>query len=153
MPHSAESKRQRQRPKQLRPTITRAETLLWHYLQADRLDGLGFRRQVPIRNYIADLVCLSARIVIERDGESHDLDERQKADQHRDLFLISQGFEVLRFTDEQVMSDLEGVVEIIRQTTASRVRGSLPAPPLPHKGGRSMDAGADVLRDASAVRG
>jgi very-short-patch-repair endonuclease len=60
--------------------MTRAETLLWRYLKANRIDALGFRRQVPIRNYIADFVCFSAKLIIELDGESHDFEERRTSD-------------------------------------------------------------------------
>ena len=56
--------------------MTRAETLLWRHLKANRMDGVGFRRQVPIKNYIADFVCFSSKLVIELDGESHDFEER-----------------------------------------------------------------------------
>ena len=80
--------------------MTRAETLLWRYLKANRIDGLGFRRQVPIRNFIADFVCHAARIVVELDGESHGFEERLKADQRRDALLVGEGFRVLRFTNE-----------------------------------------------------
>src|SRR6266446_5767029 len=136
MPHAVVSERQRGRAKQLRQAMTRAETLLWRYLKANRIDGLGFRRQVPFRNYIADFVCMSAKIIVELDGESHDFEERQKADQSRDVFFASEGFQVLRFTNEQLMSNLEGVVETIRQAAASRASGLPPSPTLPHKGGR-----------------
>ena len=137
MPHAVVSERQRGRAKQLRQAMTRAETLLWRYLKANRVDGFGFRRQVPIRNYIADFVCLSAKLIIELDGESHDFEERQKADRNRDAFFASEGFQLLRFTNEHVMSNLEGVVEAIRQATASCASGLPPSPTLPHKGGRS----------------
>ena len=152
MPHAVVGERQRGRAKQLRQTMTRAETLLWRYLKANRLDGLGFRRQLPVRNYIADFVCLSAKLVVELDGESHDSDERQKADRKRDAFFTSEGFEVLRFTNEQVMSGLEGALEVIRQATASRIRGTPPSPPLPHKGGGST-ARADIMFNTSTTRG
>jgi len=141
MPHAAVSERQRNQAKQLRQTMTRAETLLWRYLKADRIDGLNFRRQVPFRNYIADFVCLSAKLIVELDGETHDFEERQKADQHRDAFFVSEGFCVLRFTNEQAMSNLKGVVEVIRQVAASRASGLPPSPTLPHKGGGSRNAG------------
>ena len=151
MPHAAVSERQRNRAKQLRRTMTRAETLLWRYLKAGRIDGLSFRRQVPFRNYIADFVCLSATLIIELDGESHDFEERQKADQHRDAFFESEGFHVLRFTNEQVMSNLEGVVEVIRQVATSRASTSPPSLTLPHKGGgngkdRSIDNANNTTR-------
>jgi very-short-patch-repair endonuclease len=153
MPHAVVSERQRSRAKQLRQTMTRAETLLWRYLKANRIDGLGFRRQVPIRNYIADFICLSAKLIVELDGESHDFEERQKADQNRDAFFAADGFRVLRFTNEQVMSNLEGVVEVIRQTAASGASGLPPSPTLPHKGGGSGDRAVGVTQTNSNNRG
>src|SRR6185295_17740756 len=90
MPHAAVSTRQRNRAKRLRRAMTRAETLLCRHLKADRIDGLGFRRQVPFRNYIADFACLSIKLIVELDGESHDFEERQKADQNRDTFFESE---------------------------------------------------------------
>ncbi len=77
MPHAAVGERQRNRAKQLRQTMTRAETLLWRYLKGSRIDGLGFRRQTPIRHYIVDFVCMSKKLVVELDGESHDFEDRQ----------------------------------------------------------------------------
>ena len=124
--------------------MTRAETLLWRYIKANRIDGLGFRRQVPFQNYIADFVCFEGKIVIELDGESHDFVERQNADQKRDAFFLEQGFQTLRFTNDQVMSNLEGVVEAIRQVISRRMRGLPPSPALPHKGGGSGEAGASL---------
>src|ERR1700744_2580728 len=143
MPHAVVSDRQRGRGKQLPQTMTRAETLLWRYLKANRIDGLSFRRQVPFRNYIADFACLSVKLIVELDGESHEFDERQKADQHRDAFFVSEG-QVLRFANEQVMSNLEGVVETIRLTASSRACCSSFSPPLPHKGGGSADVSASI---------
>jgi very-short-patch-repair endonuclease len=153
MPHSVVSEHQRNRAKQLRQTMTRAETLLWRYVKANRIDGLGFRRQTPIRNYIVDFVCMAAKLIIELDGESHDFAERQKADESRDAFFFSQGFQVLRFTNEQVMSNLEGVVEVIRQTAASRARGLPPSLALPHKGGGNGGNGASINENTSNTRG
>jgi very-short-patch-repair endonuclease len=135
MPHAAVSERQRNRARQLRQAMTRAETLLWRYLKADRIDGFGFRRQVPLRNYIADFACLSVKLIVELDGESHDFEERQQADQSRDAFFTSEGFHVLRFTNEQVLTNLEGIVEVIRQTASSRASDLPPSLTLPHKGG------------------
>ena len=133
MPHSNVSSRQRQRAKQLRAEMTRAETLLWRYIRAHRIDGLGFRRQAPIKTYIADFVCHAARLVIELDGESHDFAERQRLDARRDAFFRSQGYRVLRFMNEDVLSNLEGVVEAIR--IAASECGVPPSLALPHKRG------------------
>jgi very-short-patch-repair endonuclease len=137
MPHVLVSERQRNRAKQLRRTMTRAEILLWRYIKAGRTDGFAFRRQVPIRNYIADFICFSARLVVELDGESLDFEERQRADQRRDAFFTAEGFHVLRFTNEQVLSNLDGVLEAIRQAASSRASVAPLSPTLPHKGGGS----------------
>ena len=131
MPHARVSTVRRSRAKELRHGLTRAETLLWRYIRAHRIDGLGFRRQVPIENYIADFVSYSARLIVELDGESHDFVERQRADARRDAFFVAQGFQVLRFTNVQVMSNLEGVIGAIREAAA----GAPPSLALPHKGG------------------
>jgi very-short-patch-repair endonuclease len=147
MPHAVVTERQRSRAKQLRRAMTRAETLLWRYIKADRIEGAGFRRQVPFENYIADFVCFSAKVVIELDGESHDFIERQNADRNRDAVLASEGFPVLRFTNEQVMSNLEGVVEAIRQAISFRAGGLPPSLPLPHKGGGNGESGANGQED------
>ncbi len=135
--------------------MTRAETLLWRYIKANRMDGVNFRRQVPIQNYIADFFCFSAKLVIELDGESHDFAQRQAKDAKRDEFLATEGFEVLRFTNAQVTSNLEGVVEAIRQALANQARGLPPSPALPHKGGGSGEScasGKDDTRDKSPKR-
>ncbi len=132
MPHAKVPDRQRARAKQLRTAMTRAETLLWRYIKAHRIDGLGFRRQVPFQNYVADFACLSAKLIVELDGESHEFVQQQTADQIRDAFFASEGFRVLRFTNADVLSNLEGVVEVIRQTAAR----SMSLPPflnLPRK--------------------
>jgi very-short-patch-repair endonuclease len=153
MPHAVVSNQQRGRAKQLRQTMTRAETLLWRYLKANRIDALGFRRQVPIRNYIVDFVCFSAKLIIELDGESHDFEERQKADQSRDAFFESEGLRILRFSNDQVLSNLEGVVEMIRQTAASRTCGSPPSLTLPHKGGGNKETATNAERNTRKIRG
>jgi len=120
MPHVAVSKRQRGRAKNLRQTLTRAETLLWRYLKAHHVDESGFRRQVPMHNYIADFVCHSARLVVELDGESHDFESRQRRDEKRDAWFAAQGYVVLRFTNEDVLKNLAGVVEAIRVAASAR---------------------------------
>jgi very-short-patch-repair endonuclease len=120
MPHAIVEKRQRTRAKTLRQTTTRAEALLWRYLKAHHIDDLGFRRQVPMQNYIVDFVCHSARLVVELDGASHDFEERQRRDAVRDEWFASQGYVVLRFTNEDVLKNLEGVVEAIRAAASAQ---------------------------------
>ena len=134
MPHAAVSKQRRSRAKELRHRMTRAETLLWRYIKAHRIEGLGFRRQVPLGNYVADFVCHSARLIVELDGESHDFESRRKNDRQRDAWFEREGYVVLRFTNDQVLRKLEGVVHVIRETALAH-RGPPPSLPLPHKGG------------------
>ena len=91
MPHTQVTGTQRARAKQLRRTMTRAETLLWRHLKAHRLARLSFRRQTPMGDYIADFVAHSCKLVIEVDGESHDFEERRRHDERRDRWFASRG--------------------------------------------------------------
>jgi very-short-patch-repair endonuclease len=134
--------------------MTRAETLLWRYIKAGRIDGLSFRRQVPMHKYIADFLCHSRRLIVELDGESHDFESRIEQNAERDAWFVSQGYTVVRFTNEQVLTNLEGVVEEIR-TEASKQYTPLPVPP-PH-GGREPSnncraSGTDPSKDPSPFR-
>jgi very-short-patch-repair endonuclease len=133
MPHAAVNPQHRDRAKSLRHAMTRAETLLWRYLKAHHVETLGFRRQVPMKRYVADFVCHAARLVVELDGETHDFASSQNNDHVRDAWFRSQGYTVLRFTNDQVMANLEGVVAVIR-TTASE-RDVPPSRSQPHQGG------------------
>jgi very-short-patch-repair endonuclease len=135
MPHAAVSEQHRHRAKHLRRAMTRAETLLWRYLKAHRLDGLAFRRQAPMGRYVVDFVCHSAHLIVELDGETHDFDARQQHDAVRDAWLASRGYLILRFTNEQVLSALEGVLTVIRETAAARIRSAPPSLSLPRMGG------------------
>ena len=112
--------------------MTRAETLLWRYLKAHRLDGVQFRRQTPIGPYIADFCCHATKLIVELDGESHDFGDRVDYDAKRDRWFERQGYRVLRFTNADVLTSLEGVVVTIR----SVVLNAPPSLSLPHKGGR-----------------
>ena len=135
MPHAAVSTQHRSRAKQLRAAMTRAETLLWRYLKAGHLDGLPFRRQAPMGAFIVDFVCHSARIIVELDGESHDFAQRLQRDQVRDRWLAGRGYAVLRFTNDQVLKNLEGVLLTIGDAARIGDRGAPPSLSLPRKGG------------------
>lgn len=100
--------------KALRSNQTEAEQRLWYHLRAHRFMGLKFKRQKPVGRYIVDFVCLEHRLIIELDGGQHA--EQVVYDQHRDAWLRSQGYTVLRFWNNDVMQQLEGVLEQIRCT-------------------------------------
>jgi very-short-patch-repair endonuclease len=140
VPHDRVSRSQRARAKQLRQTMTRAETLLWRYLKAHRLKGLSFRRQASMGAYIVDFVCHSARFVVEVDGASHDFDSRQRRDHIRDTWLANRGYLVIWFSDEDVLRTLGGVVDRIEEIAQARLRNNTPLPNPPPQGGREQVA-------------
>jgi very-short-patch-repair endonuclease len=100
-------------------------------LKGKQFEGIKFRRQEPIGIFIVDFVTFERRLVIEVDGGQHAEEEKDK-DIRRDEWLRTQGFKVLRFWDNEVLKNLEGVLETIRDNCLSH-------PPLtpPIKGGES----------------
>ena len=90
--------------------MTDAERKLWFAVRAGRLDG-KFRRQVPIGRYIVDFLCPAARLVVELDGGQHN--EQQAYDAGRTAFLQSQGYRVMRFWNNDVLTNFDGVVSLI----------------------------------------
>lgn len=99
--------------KELRKNETEAERVLWANLRGDKVGGFSFRRQHIIGQYIADFVCLSARVIIEVDGSIHQLPEVQDNDEYRTEKLNALGFKVIRFSNKEVISDLEATLSKI----------------------------------------
>ena len=126
------SSKLRSNARALRKNSTDAERLLWSELRDHRLSGAGFRRQVPIENYVADFVCHAARLVIELDGGQHFSDQAERADSRRSAVIEAKGFRVLRFSNHDVMTNRTGVLE----TIASVITERAPTLPLPRKRGR-----------------
>ena len=96
--------------REMRSAPTEAEKRLWGALRNRRLDKLKFRRQVPIGGFIADFVCMEAKLIVELDGSQHAENERDIA---RDSKLEERGFRVLRFWNDDVMRDLESICSTI----------------------------------------
>ncbi len=107
--------------RRLRKKLTPAERLMWWRLRRD-YDGWRFRRQHPIGPYIADFACIEARLVIEIDGATHGTPEEREHDKRRTWFLESNGWRVLRFWNDEVVRNREGVRETILGTLQERVR-------------------------------
>jgi very-short-patch-repair endonuclease len=97
--------------RQLRTKQTDPEALLWSRLRAHRLFGLKFRRQQPIGAYVVDFLCPEKRLIVELDGGQHQ--ENIAYDKERDAWLISEGYTVRRYWNNEVMGNLEGVLEDI----------------------------------------
>ena len=118
--------------------MTPAELALWMELRAGKL-GVRFRRQEPIGPYIVDFVCLARRLIVEVDGDQHDLSDHDK---RRDARLGELGFGILRFWNEEMAWHAEWVVEQIRAALEGRpldpdVRTSHPLS-VPPQGGRFL---------------
>jgi len=96
-----------------RSNSTEAENVLWTIVRGKKMAGFKFRRQHIISNYIADFVCLSEQLVIEVDGLYHQLPENKISDEERTKDLNRLGFEVIRFTNEQVLTDTDNVINTI----------------------------------------
>jgi very-short-patch-repair endonuclease len=91
--------------------MTDAERLLWAHLRRRQIFNCKFRRQYPLGQYIVDFVCLERRLVVELDGGQHA--EQQRYDAGRTRWLEEQGYQVLRFWNNQVFDELEGVLKVI----------------------------------------
>ena len=100
---------------ELRNNMTEAEEFLWSKLRMKQLKGFMFSRQKPLGGYIVDFYCYRANLVIEVDGGHHFTDENKEYDKIRDEFLGNMGLTVLRFTNSDVIDNIEGVVSVIDQ--------------------------------------
>jgi very-short-patch-repair endonuclease len=105
-----------ERARELRRDMTPAEKNLWEKLRHNRLNGLHFRRQQIINGYIVDFYCHSKALILEVDGEIHDA--QKDYDSERDNNLITRGFSVLRFTNEEVKDDLATALQKIIEASS-----------------------------------
>jgi very-short-patch-repair endonuclease len=112
--------------------MTDAEAMLWSKLRDRKLKGHKFRRQFPVAGFVADFVCREQRLLIEIDGGQH----TPKRDERRSTILEGRGFRVLRYWNNEVLGNIDGVLLDISAalTTPSprpsppRGRGGIPAP-------------------------
>jgi len=113
----------------LRSLQTDAETKLWRYLRNRQISGAKFVRQEPVDHYVCDFVCRELKLIIEADGGQH---SESKADAVRDRRLSEIGYRVLRFWNNDVLQNIEGVV----QTIESAIQDAPHPTPLPASGER-----------------
>jgi very-short-patch-repair endonuclease len=109
------------RARELRRTMTDAERRLWSGLRDRRLEGLKFRRQVPIGPFYADFVCLDAMLVVEADGSQHHDEEQRWYDHHRTKLLEREGFEVIRFDNAEILRYPSDVLRKVAATARERI--------------------------------
>jgi len=98
--------------KTLRKNFTETERLLWRHLRAKQMKGYKFRRQEPIGPYVVDFICQEAKVIIEVDGGQHSVEKER--DLERDRWLEEQGYKVLRFWNNEVLTNIHGALEVIR---------------------------------------
>lgn len=99
----------RKNAKRLRKDMTPAEKRLWNQIRAHRLSGLGFRRQYPVGDYIADFACPTHKLILEIDGSQHGLPSQLKRDAMRTAKLGGTGWIVIRFWNDEVLRELDDV--------------------------------------------
>lgn len=121
--------------RRLRQSMTPQEVKVWSQLRLLRPQGLHFRRQAPLRGYILDFVCFNRRLIVEIDGSQHGEVAQVGSDERRDALFASEGFLTLRFWNNEVDANLNGVIETIFMRAMERSptrppRGGHP----PHKG-------------------
>ena len=97
----------------LRKNKTREEDILWQLLRNRQFMGLKFKRQFPIGNYIVDFVCEEKKLVIEIDGGQHNIPDNVKADEVRTNYINSKGYRVVRFWNNDINQNIEGVYETL----------------------------------------
>ena len=115
----------------LRRNMTDVERLLWRRLRDRQIKGYKFRRQHPFRGYVLDFVCLEAKVVIELDGSQHF--DAQTHDAARTAVLEAAGFQLLRFWNNEVLSNIEGVLEVIWRALPEEITPP-PSRPSPLQG-------------------
>src|SRR6516165_778234 len=126
-----------ERARTLRRDMTEAEKRLWQMLRSRQTEDCRFRRQVPIGGFIADFACHAARLIVEIDGGQHDPSSESEASRTR--FLEGEGYRVLRFWNNEVLDNPEGVraaiAENLHPVIPTRIEPGTPTHTLPHRGG------------------
>jgi very-short-patch-repair endonuclease len=113
MPHTPLPPNNRDRAKAMRRKMTPAELKLWNEVRAHRLMGLSIRRQFEIGQYIVDFACPLLKLVVELDGSQHGDDDAAERDARRTAFLEANGWTVIRFWNDDVLRDIDGVCKHI----------------------------------------
>ncbi len=115
--------------------MTHAEEKLWNVLRGRRLNGLKFRRQHPVDQFVLDFYCVEHHLAVEVDGEVHTTLDQAARDEERTMWLHAKGIRVLRVTNDEVENDLDGVLRrIVEEASSSQ-------PPSPESKQRDSGEG------------
>lgn len=106
--------------RKLRAQPTLAERAMWQLLWPFRSGSFHFRKQVEIGHYYVDFACLHAQLIIEVDGDTHGTDMAQSNDRTRDEYLSARGFKIMRFSNDDVLNNADGVFDVLAATLQSR---------------------------------
>lgn len=130
-----------EKARNLRKNQTRLEEIMWTVLRNRNFCGLKFRRQHPVGNFILDFYCLEKKIAVEIDGSQHEEAENKKRDERRTRFLNAQGIRVLRFSNADVFTNLEGVLQTLYEEIFS------PSPQPSPGGSEGSEAGPTISKN------
>jgi len=145
--------RLKQRARDLRKQATDAETLLWQLLRRNQILGMGFRRQHPLGVYVLDFYCHEAKLVVELDGGQHNEEGQRGRDEKRTAYLQQQGLTVLRFWNNEVFENTEGVLQRIYEGLEGYVdsNGRSPTLTLPRGERGRVQLNANVQTTTASI--
>ena len=136
-------KEQIEKSRQLRKNMTPQERKLWCIIRNRQFFGYRFRRQFPLGQYIVDFICREKKIIIEIDGGQHNEIKNIQYDNERTEYLISEGYKVLRFWNNDIDKNIGGVYEKLKE--AFEIGGNITPPqPSPSREGADFTAGKDI---------
>ena len=136
------------RARKLRRNSTDVERKLWHRIRDKQIAEFRFRRQRPIGKYIVDFVCLDAQLIVELDGGQHAEDAAY--DERRSAFLESLGYRVLRFWNNEVVENISGVLESVREALLV-TRAPTPPSSLPLAGEGTDCANVGIIAETPSL--
>ena len=119
---------QRDFARRLRNEGTEAEKRLWYFLRGNKL-GVKFRRQAAIGSYVVDFICFSHRLIVELDGPQHITKEGKAHDERRTSWLMSRGYRVIRFRNQQLDDEIHQVVAEIERVLQEQAKSTDIPPP------------------------
>jgi len=138
-----------ERARNLRANMTDAEAQLWRAFRRDQLNGFSFRRQHPVGPYTVDFHCSKLRLAVEVDGGQH-AELRKQADDRRTAWLAEKGVTVVRYWNNDVLSNLDGVLsDLLAQTERLAQAATTPTLTLPLSGGGKRESAAPPKKEGS----